>query len=236
VATQAKLNAIIIGANAGVHNNHNLNPEAGLEAIRMALGGAVTNELANNNIPEDGILNYRANARKNLILATDEDGDLPFHVANRFAGQTTQDPPSPLPAAWQAEVDATAAAVIAAQAFLNLLINDGDLPSASQYGDPDHDVADADLSNWDKAATLANLLADPLTDDSLQTQVLEAGLVARTFDITQVDDANFVANFYAAKAQEIVDDPGVQAPEPTTLAILGLSLAGLGLMRRRRAA
>ena len=158
---QSRLNQITIGANAGVQNNHNLNPEAGLEAIRMVLGAAPNSTLDNNNIPEDGILNFRGNARKNLILATDEDSDNPFHAANRFPGQPATpgaDPPTVIAGTgWQAEVDATAAAVIQSQAYLNLLINIGDTPVRSQYGDYTKDVSDPNLLNFDESTTLANL-------------------------------------------------------------------------------
>ncbi len=89
-AAQTALNNITIGANAGIQNNHNANPEAGLEVIRMVLGAAPNSNLDNNNIPQDGILNFRADARKNLILVTDEDADTPFHVANRLGNNFSQ--------------------------------------------------------------------------------------------------------------------------------------------------
>lgn len=231
---QTALNNIVIGAAPGFHNNHNVNPEAGLEAIRMALGAAPNSELANNNIPEDGFLNFRPNARINLILATDEDSDRPFHIENRFPGQTGNEPPGIINIDWQAEVDATAQAVISSQAYINMLINVGDSPSRSQYGDFTKDVSDADLLNYDEQATLNSLLADPLTDDSLQAQVLGAGLVARTFAVSGANDPVFVANFYAAKAEEVIGDPGV-IPIPAALWLFGSGLIGLiGIARRKK--
>lgn len=184
--TQNVLNQITIGNNPGVHNNHNQNPEAGLEAIRMALGAAPTSNLANNNIPEDGILNFRNDARVNLILATDEDSDRPANAANRLTGQTSNDPPSTINTAWQAEVDLAAQAIIDSAAFINMLINRSDNPSRSQYGDPNDDVSDPNLLNFNAGLTLANLLADPITDNSLQAQVLQAGLIGRSFDVAGV--------------------------------------------------
>ena len=100
LATETAFDLISIsGAVAGVQNNHNLNPEAGLEAIRIVLNSAVNNTLLRNNVGGTGPLAFRADARKNLIVVTDENSDLPYYSDNRQPGQTGTDPPSPLNAA-----------------------------------------------------------------------------------------------------------------------------------------
>ena len=232
-AAQTALNSIVIGASSGFQNNHNVNPEAGLEAIRMVLGEAPSSELVNNNIDEDGFLDFRSDARINLVLVTDEDSDRPFRLDNRYTNQTSNEPPSTINDAWQAEVDATAQAVIDNDAYLNMLINIGDNPSRSQYGDYTKDVSDSDLLNFNAEETLNNLLADSLTDESLQAQVLGAGLVARSFNVAGANNPTFVANFFNAKLEEVIDDPGVSVPEPSLLALLSIGLVGIGFARRK---
>ena len=194
------------GALPGIHNNHNLNPEAGLEAIRIVLNAATNNTLQRNNVGGSGPLAFRPGARKNLILVTDENSDLPFYVENRQAGQTGTEPPSVLTAPWQAEVDATAAAVIANNAFVNLLISPSATPSKNQYGDPTQSVSDASFLNYNPQATLSNLVATGY-GGSLQAQVLAAGLVGRAFNITSVNTPSFIANFFSAKVEEIINNP-----------------------------
>ena len=229
-------NISVSGAVSGFQNNHNYNPEAGLEAIRIILDGATNNTLVRDHVEgEDGDpLDFRSDARTNLILVTDEDADGPFYSANRFGSQGSGDPPTSLTSDWQDEIDATAGVGIDEAIFLNMIINPGDLPSAYQYGDPSKDVSDADFLNWDAAQTLLNL-QDAGNGDCLQAQLLDAGLVARSFNITNVADAGFVANFFAAKLEEIGDDPGV-IPEPSVVCAFGMGLVSLvGYVRRRRA-
>jgi hypothetical protein len=205
-ATEAAFDMISVsGALAGVQNNHNDNPEAGLEAIRIVLDGATNNTLLRNNVGGSGPLVFRPDARKNLILVTDENSDRPYYAENRQAGQTNTDPPSPLTATWQAEVDATAQVVAAHGAFLNALV----LPTGvapAQYGDPTKSVSDPNFLNFDPDATLAALVAAGL-GGSLEAQVLAADLIGRTFNIASVNTASFIDNFYAVKVEEIIHNP-----------------------------
>jgi RHS repeat-associated protein len=204
-AAQAAFAKVTIGALAGFQNNHNANPEAGLEALRAALGATAVG-LNRDNVGGSGPLVFRPDARINLVLATDEDSDRPFHAANRRPGQTGNEPPSAIAGTdWQGEVDATAAAAITRGAFVNLLVAT-DAPTALQYGDFARDVADADFLNFDPAATLA-ALEGAGAGASLEAQVLRAELVGRTFDIRDVTDQAFVDNLFAAKVEEIVDNP-----------------------------
>jgi hypothetical protein len=198
-------NIVTNDANPGIHDNHNGDPEDALAAIRAALGASVT-ELNNANIPGDGIIDFRDGSLINLILMTDENSDRPFHVADRLPGQLSEEPltqeSSFQESDWQVEVDNTAAAIIAEGAFLNMLISPCQACKL-QFGDPDADVSDPDLGNWDEDETLLNLQSgDSTSEFSLQAQVIAGALVARTFNISRVAEDGFVTNFFAAKLEE----------------------------------
>jgi len=224
----------VSGAVSGFQNNHNVNPEAGLEALRIVLGAATDSTLLRDNVGGSGGLDFRTDARKNLILVTDEDSDLPFYTGNRLPGQTTLDPPVPPTGDWQAEIDNTASAVIQNQAFLNLIVNPGDNPTEYQYGDPTLDDSDADFSNWDRAATLA-AYSGSLYSESLVGQVLsDSSLVARAFSIGNINNAGWIDNFFAAKIEETQNDPGPTIPAPGALLLGSLGMGLVGWMRRRR--
>ncbi|HYC00491.1 MAG TPA: VWA domain-containing protein [Candidatus Limnocylindrales bacterium] len=234
--TEQRLGQILVnGANPGIHNDHNGDPEDSLTAIRAALN-VTTTPLAVNNILDEspghtGRLAFRQNALINLILLTDENSDSAFHSADRMEGQTGTNPPTMdvnfYGSPWQTEVDVTAAAVIDAGAFLNMIV-----PTCEacplQYGDPESDISDPDLSNWDEDATLATLRdlsaatlppgdQRPATasraEQSLQAQIIDGAtqddtpenLVARAFLIDDLDtDPDFVTNIFAAKVAETV--------------------------------
>jgi hypothetical protein len=205
VVLQAFDDINVNGAAVGFHDTHNGDPEDGLAAIRAALGA--TNTVLNHvHVGGNGIIDFRVGSLINLILMTDENSDRPFYANDQLAGQTQTEPfttEATFQASdWQVEVDNTAAAVIASGAFLNMLI-DPVTASKLQYGDPSADVSDPDLLNFDEDATLVNLNDGASTSEqSLQTQVLTAGLVARTFTIGSVADETYVSNFFAAKLQE----------------------------------
>jgi len=233
-----------VGAVTDFQRSHIVGPDALQEAIRVVLNEATfLDSDFRTNVGGTGPLEFREEARINIVAVTDGDSDLPFYEGNRQPSQTGTDPPSPLDAAWQAEVDATAAALIEHAAFLNLIMNGPDAPSTEQLGDPLEDVSDEDLQNFDAAATLQALI-DAGLGDSLQAQLLAAGLLARTFRVSDLagpdaeENELFVERFFGAKVQEVLNDGNLAViPEPASLCVwtvLGALGAGAGWWRRRK--
>ncbi len=189
----------------------------------MVLGES-NQSLDRTNVGGTGNLAFRPTALKNLILITDEDSDLAFHADNRFPGQVGRgnqncSPPridDPEFTFWQAEIDATAQAVLDNRAFLNLVVQFRGIETAGtrlQYSDARADVPGfdpnnpTDVLNFDREATLANLDFAGL-GNSLQAQVMrgDPALVARCFDLRDLNNhtTSFVTNFFEFKIREIL--------------------------------
>lgn len=170
--------------------------EAGLAAIRAVLDPSTVS-------PALSGLEFREKARKSLILATDEDSDGPYNGGD-YEAPSTFDANS----SWQQEVNQTAAMIIANDAFIDLLIEPANKATKLQYGDPSADRVESGSNRFDSAATLA-ALEDPVTGNpnSLQAQVLRAGLIARSYQITRANDPLFVNSFFTSKIEETVENP-----------------------------
>ena len=105
--------------------------------------------------------------------------------------------------------------------------------------DEDDDSNAADKAAIDGALTAANALYNVIIDPNFGTSVADYGTLAnnhggQVFDINafRSDPSAFLANFNRTKVQEIIN----QAPEPSIMALLGIGLAGIGFVSRRRAA
>ncbi|MEX1033547.1 MAG: PKD domain-containing protein [Cellvibrionaceae bacterium] len=174
--------------------------EAGLEAIRFVLADPTL-------VAEPPVgLEFRADARKNLILATDEDSDGPYNNGDFEPPEDLTDG-SP-DAQWQDEIDRTAALLVDNSAFVDLLMEPADRPSTDQYGNPEADRLHAGSERFDPEATLA-ALEDPASGNphSLQAQVLRAGLIARSYAVTAANDPIFVDSFFNSKISETIENP-----------------------------
>jgi hypothetical protein len=168
--------------------------EAGLEAIRMVLGEAPVGF-------SEGAIAFRPQALKNLILITDEDSDQPHHLPNQMPGQTQRQPPRPLTAPWQLEIDVTAAAVLKHRALLNQMIMTGDGQTIFQYGAWVYTRLDS-RGRFDRAATLLALRNGGL-GRCLQAQILAAEGLCRSFRIEDMrTGGTFVRDFFNTKLQE----------------------------------
>lgn len=87
---------------------------------------------------------------------------------------------------------------------------------------------------------LINVIGNPRNDDGNFYANLAANNGGNFFNILDFrnDPAPFFTNFVNTKVQEIIEEGGGsnKVPEPGTLALLGIGLAGLGFARRRKAA
>lgn len=170
------------------HLNHSINPEAGLEMIRMVLEVAQMSELSG---PASNF-DFRPDARRVLILVTDENSDIPFHPENRF-GHLEVEPGDIQDPEWEMELIETAAALVTNDVLLFMLVDPTADLVVEQYGDPSRDLSTCDsfLKEW----TLDSLQGSP-AENSLQARVLSSGGIARVFDLNELGDPDFVESLY----------------------------------------
>lgn len=197
----------------GLENRITRKTESGSEAVLFALES----------------LEFRPGAVPNMILMTDEDDDRAAGLPGR------REPPrawqrSPRTPEYQAFIDEAAAALIAQNVLLNLLINPFDRPSKFQYGDP-FSTQLTPSGALDIDATLASLIAVG-AGQSMQGQLLAAGVLSETFWIRPSvrQAAQFWDDFFTRKAMEVV----AAIPEPSSVVLLGAGLVALGILARRR--
>ena len=105
--------------------------------------------------------------------------------------------------------------------------------------DEDDDSPAADKAAVNGALQSANALYNVIIDTNFGSSVADYGTLAnnnggQVFNINafRADPAAFLANFNKTKVEEIIN----QAPEPSIMAMLGIGLAGIGFVSRRRAA
>ncbi len=192
--------------------------EPTFEVIRKVLGASCTPLYVNPGDDWDPYLDFRPDARVNLIVVTDENSDLPLDECNRVAGQSGVSSSYPYEpnenfrntGPWQTEIELTAEAIINKRAYINMIIG-WDHPSYWQFGSPYFDVSDDDFLNFDPQETLAGLKRGGF-EKTLQGLVLEAGLIGRTFFIQDMTaNPENVEQFFQAKIEEILYQPvGIQ--------------------------
>lgn len=155
------------------------------------------------------LFSFRSNAVKNIILFTDEDNDFINQNGGRVGGN----------AATYSEVNAI---LSSNKALFNAVVSSGGACTTLNNNDASDDCyVPLALANGGGQFDLAQL-------GSSNTQVVQ----------------NFVTAFATAKLQETIDfctanpnDPACvnRVPEPGALVLVGLGLAAVGAVRRRRA-
>ncbi|MBN2546344.1 MAG: VWA domain-containing protein [Spirochaetes bacterium] len=179
--------------------------EAVLEVIRISINSAVNNTLFDAAEP----LTFRENARKKILLFTDEYSSLPYYIENRFAGQTTSDPPNPFPTdtnnGWCLEITATADALINKDFSLYLFIDSGRYYFTKyQFSDTTLQFQNADYTKFDPDKTLDNLTNNGL-GECLQAKLLKSGRFCRAIninDFTSIDISPIINNVLIPSVDE----------------------------------
>jgi hypothetical protein len=174
--------------------------ESSFEAIRMSLGEANYNVFDHKNIGGTGRLKLRPEARKFIMLLTDEDSDAPLYPANFQWGFSSDDYgpsgwPSYTSGKYAEELKATIAALVANDATIYMFVDPGQGVSRKQFGDPKCDVSNSDFSNFDRQATI-DCLNNNALGLSLVGGVLSRGKTARVFNVLDIAKPGFVNNFF----------------------------------------
>jgi len=110
---------------------------------------------------------------------------------------------------WQLEIDSVASGLISQDSSLYMFaagwkdLDAGDIDIAQdcnayyQYCNPNTQVQSSTFSDFDPTLTLGNMTANG-EQNSLQGQLLAAGLVARCFDVADATNADLINNFFGA--------------------------------------
>jgi hypothetical protein len=166
------------------------------EAALIALGEAPYNVFDHKNIGGSGVLKLRADARKFMMMLTDEDADGPIYPANWDWG---------LASSWSSYDSGKYAedlketirvlALAARDVTLYMFTNPNSGVSRRQFGDPACDRSNADFSNFQRQG-----------DDRLpggrrpvavaRLRPLSRGKLARNFDVEDIARPGFVQNFF----------------------------------------